>query len=113
MKKQNREFLAMSEKFLIEKLRSAFPEYNVYLNYETGSGIVDIAIPKVKLAISLDGSTFQDYISQKRGNYERDMKIMSLGWKSLRFVDTEVHDNIDSVLETILKQGKLYERCNG
>ena len=73
-----------------------------YRQKTIGNYIVDFYCPKRKLIIELDGG--QHY--QKTGQLydkERDTYLNKLGLLVLRFSDREVYENIEGVLETILK----------
>ena len=66
--------------------------------YSIGQYIIDFYCPKQKLAIELDGSQHLERIEydQCRSNY-----LQSLGLKVIRYNDTEVLRQLNSVLENI------------
>lgn len=70
--------------------------------YGVGKYVVDFYCPKLKLAIEVDGDSHfypgaQEY-DQKRQKY-----IESFGIRFLRCTNTDVYENIDGVLEEILR----------
>ena len=68
--------------------------------YSVGSFVVDFFSPEVKLGIELDGdSHFQ--VGAAEYDQKRQQFVESFGIKILRFLNTEVYDNLDGVLEVI------------
>ena len=63
--------------------------------------ILDFYCHKAKLAIELDG-LYHLSISQKKLDQERTNVILGLGVKELRFINSEVLENIDLVLDEVL-----------
>jgi very-short-patch-repair endonuclease len=78
------------------KFRRQFP----VLNY-----IIDFYCEEVKVAIEVDGS---QHVVNKVYDQKRDAQLNKMGIYILRFWDNEVLQNIDAVLEEILKA--CYER---
>ncbi|MEK9629626.1 MAG: endonuclease domain-containing protein [Nitrospinota bacterium] len=78
--------------------------------YSVKNYILDFYCPKAKLAIEVDGdSHFTD--TATHADKARQEFIEKLGIKFLRFTNDEVYENIDGVLEEILK--KLPPNDNG
>ncbi len=68
--------------------------------YGVGKFVLDFYSPEVKLGIELDGdSHFQE--GAKEYDDERQLFIESFGIKVLRFVNSEIRENLDGVLEAI------------
>jgi len=67
-----------------------------------GEYIVDFYCPKAKVIIELDGG--QHYLEDgEHRDMIRDKYLKSLGLKVLRYPDNEVLDNINLILEDILR----------
>ena len=67
-----------------------------------GSYIADFYIASAKLIIELDGS--QHYQTKgQASDVERDRYFSDLGFRVLRFSNTDVNENYDGVCEEILK----------
>ena len=66
-----------------------------------GSYILDFACREVKLAVEIDGSQHLDRLAQDR---ERTEFLESLGWRVIRFWNSEVSDNPDGVAEAIIRE---------
>jgi len=64
---------------------------------------IDFAFPHLKVAIEADGEAFHSSPKQIVHDKERDMKLAQLGWTVLRFKDSEIEDQIERVMSTILK----------
>lgn len=61
--------------------------------------IVDIAHRKAKLVVELDGSQHLEQTEQDRA---RTKYLEARGWMVLRFWNSEVHENVEGVVEKIL-----------
>jgi very-short-patch-repair endonuclease len=64
---------------------------------------IDFALPHLKIALEADGEAFHSSPKQLTHDKERDMKLSSLGWTVLRFTDSEIEDQVERVMSTILK----------
>jgi len=64
---------------------------------------IDFAFPHLKIAIEADGETFHSSPKQLAHDKERDMKLAQVGWTVLRFTDSEIEDQSERVMSTILK----------
>src|ERR1700710_941914 len=64
-----------------------------------GSYIVDLACREAKLAIELDGS---QHLEQGAYDEARTAFLKSLGWRVLRFWNSDVAENPEGVAEAIL-----------
>ncbi len=72
----------------------------VLRQYSVGSFVVDFYIPKIKLAIEVDGAT---HITDEELEHDRhrQSKIEKLGIKFVRFTNLEIYSDMDNVLEKI------------
>lgn len=80
--------------------RKQLKGFQFYRQKTIGNYIVDFYCPSGKLIIELDGS--QHFTENGiRKDKERDLYLMNLGFKVLRFPSTEVFSNIDGIVEEI------------
>ena len=86
-----------AERLLWVRLSSYRPRFT--RQHEDGDFILDLACRKVKLAIEFDGS---QHIASASYDSRRTTLLESLGWKVLRFWNSEVIANADGVAEAIL-----------
>jgi len=66
--------------------------------------IVDFYCPSKKLVIEIDGS--QHLERQKEYDLNRDYFLQKLGFKTLRFMDNEINNNLQGVLLKIISELK-------
>lgn len=101
-RKQLRNRMPLSEVILWSKLKNKQLEgYKFRRQYGIGRYVVDFYCPVVKLAIEIDGdSHFENEVEI----YDRDRQanIESVGVSFLRFTNSDVQNNLSSVLEKIL-----------
>jgi len=77
--------------------------YKFRRQYSVGPYIVDFYCPRLKLAIEVDGTShFRDEVAI-RYDRKRQKYIESFGLKFLRFTNSDIYENIDWVLEEILR----------
>jgi len=62
--------------------------------------VVDFYCPKLRLAIEVDGINHLGK-KQKLKDQKRQAEIESCGIKVLRFMNTDIYDNIDGVVEDL------------
>ncbi len=68
--------------------------------FSVGSFVIDFFSVEIKLGIELDGdSHFQ--VGATEYDRKREQFIQSFGIKTLRFLNTEIYDNLDGVMEMI------------
>lgn len=60
----------------------------------------DLANPELKIAVELDGSSHQTKIQKERDS-RKDQKFRELGWIVLRFPNSEVDNNLGSVIRAV------------
>ena len=66
-----------------------------------GSYILDFACREVKLAVEIDGSQHLGQVAQDR---ERTAFLESLGWRVIRFWNSDVTENPEGVAEAIIHE---------
>ena len=66
-----------------------------------GRYILDFACREARLAIEIDGSQHLDRAAQDE---ERTAFLESLGWRVIRFWNSEVSDNPEGVAEAIIRE---------
>lgn len=76
--------------------------YKFRRQFSAGPYIVDFYCPKIKLAIEVDGGS---HFTKDAAEYDaqRQKAIETTGIRFLRFTNLEVYQNINDVLETILR----------
>ena len=77
------------------------PQYEV--PYGGTTYLLDFAVPHLKIAIEADGEEFHSSPDKIEHDKGRDMKLAQIGWTVLRFSDSEIEDQIERVLSTIVK----------
>ncbi len=105
-----------SEKSKRQQLRGSLPQAEVWLwarlkrrqlleckfrrQYSVGAFVIDFYAPEVKLGIELDGDS---HFQAGAREYDRGRQafIESFGIKLMRFVNSEIYDNLDGVVEAI------------
>ncbi len=102
-RKSLRNQMTEAEKILWYYLRGKQLEgYKFRRQHSVGPYIVDFYCPRLKLVIEVDGdSHFQD--EAIRYDRKRQRYIESFGLKFLRFTNLDIYENIDGVLEEILR----------
>jgi BirA family biotin operon repressor/biotin-[acetyl-CoA-carboxylase] ligase len=68
--------------------------------HPVGNYILDLACRSVKLAIEIDGSQHIENV----GDAERTAFLERLGWKVIRFWNSEVAENPEGVAERIIEE---------
>lgn len=79
---------------LIRHHRPRFTRQHVVGRY-----IIDLACREAKLAVELDGS---QHLERSAEDQERTAFLESLGWRVIRFWNSEVSENPEGVAEAIL-----------
>ena len=101
-RKELRHNKTKEEKFLWASLRRKNLGYKFTRQYSIGPYILDFYCPKIRLAVELDGAVHSDKDS-KLYDKEREKYLNSVNIKVIRFWNSEVEENIEKVLERILK----------
>ncbi len=101
--RQLRENMTDAERHLWAKLRmKQLNGYQFYRQKPIGGYIVDFYCPRAKLGIEVDGG--QHFVGEKvEDDRIKDEHMISLGFKVLRFTNTEVLTNIEGVIERIIE----------
>ncbi|MFH1822075.1 MAG: endonuclease domain-containing protein [Patescibacteria group bacterium] len=97
-----------TEKIMWDKLRNRKLGEKFRRQYGIGHYIADFCCPIKKLIIEIDGEIHneQEQILQEQILYdqERSKDIKELGFKVIRFTNTEVKNNLDNVVNKIKKE---------
>ena len=93
------------ERKLFNGLRSR--DYFVTTQYNVGRYRLDMAILNLKIAIEADGKAYHSSPKQKAHDRKRDKYLRSQGWKVLRFSGSQIHNNLNNVLNRIDKEVNL------
>lgn len=102
--KENRKKSTAAEKILWQNLKARnLSRYKFRRQHPFDDIIIDFYCHELKLAIEVDGGYhFNDSSVQER-DFERDKKLALLGIKTLRFSNTQVIKELQTVLSTIKK----------
>jgi very-short-patch-repair endonuclease len=87
------------ERPLWRALRERCPDWKFRRQHPIGRRIADFACPARKLAIELDGSQHAERID---ADALRTAEIERYGYRVIRFWNSDVLENIEGVLETVL-----------
>jgi len=77
--------------------------YKFRRQFSVGPYVIDFYCPTLNLAVELDGDNhFRD--GAKRYDKRRQEYIESVGIAVVRFLNTDVYDNLDGVLEVFVRE---------
>jgi very-short-patch-repair endonuclease len=86
--------------------------YKFRRQYSVGRYVLDFYCPALRLGIELDGdSHFQEGAAQR--DQERDSYISSFGIRLVRFLNTDVFENMEGLLEVLLREIRVCEDDEG
>ena len=88
------------EKLLWQHLRKKQLSYTFYRQYSVGPYVLDFYCPKLRLAIEIDGAQHAEE-DGKLYDKERELYLVGLDVKTLRFWNSQVRANLEQVLEKI------------
>jgi len=88
------------ERVLWFALRERLPTWKFRRQHPIGRRVVDFACPERKLAIELDGG---QHALREEADERRGTELAQRGYHIIRFWNIDVLDNLDGVLETILR----------
>jgi very-short-patch-repair endonuclease len=88
------------ESRLWRALREKCPQWKFRRQHPIGKRVVDFACPERRLAIELDGG---QHAEQSEADELRSAELAQSGYRVIRFWNADVLQNIDGVLETILR----------
>lgn len=92
------------ERLLWSRLRNRqLLDFKFRRQYGIGAFVVDYCCPDCKLVIEADGDSHYLTEAVVKRDMERQKYIEDLGFIVLRFTNKEIIDNIDGVLEVILR----------
>ena len=78
-------------------------DYRFRRQYSVGNYVLDFYCPRLKFGIELDGdSHFRE--GAKQYDEQRQAYIESFGIRVVRFLNTDVYDNLDGVLEVLVSE---------
>jgi very-short-patch-repair endonuclease len=90
-----------AERKLWSRIRNDQLGVTIRRQHAIGNYIPDFCSPKAKLIIELDGS---QHFDQREYDAERTSYFESLGYKVLRFWNTDVMKDIESVIRAIMQE---------
>lgn len=91
-----------AERFLWQRLRGRqLGGYRFRRQVPIGSYIADFVSIDAKLVIELDGGQHQE---KRAYDERRDRFMKTLGYRIIRFWDTQIIEETDAVLETIMRE---------
>jgi very-short-patch-repair endonuclease/intein/homing endonuclease len=92
---------------LIQYVNNGIIKYQVVPQYAVKYGNIeypiDFAIPNLRIGIEADGEAFHSNEKQVTHDKERDMKLSQSGWTILRFKDSEIEEQVERVMSSIVK----------
>ncbi|MEK7615902.1 MAG: endonuclease domain-containing protein [Patescibacteria group bacterium] len=91
------------EKIIWEHLRKKKLGYLFWRQYSAGLYVLDFYCPKLRLAIEIDGLQHATR-DGKEYDEEREQYLLGLDIKMLRFWNSEVRANLETVLEKIKRE---------
>ena len=71
--------------------------------YSINKDTVDFYCPSIKLAIEVDGDSHM-YNKQQEKDLQKEGNLKKLNIKLIRYLNTDIYDNIEGVVEDIHKQ---------
>src|SRR4051812_1919230 len=93
------------EKLLWSHLRARQIEGHKFVaQFQVGGAIADFACRRAKLVVELDGG---QHAEAAEADAERTRIIEEHGYKLIRFWNSDVTENLDGVLETILQELRI------
>ena len=96
--------MPLAEQLLWSRLRhSQLSGYKFRRQQGIGKFIVDFYCPSDRLVIEVDGESHFVTDASRQYDAGRDLFLQSLGIRILRFLNTEIYTNLDSVVEVILQ----------
>lgn len=98
--------LTPEEKLIWQRLRKKQLGFMFWRQYSVGPYVLDFYCPKLRLAIEIDGAQHakKDDVEYDQ---EREQYLLGVDIKTLRFWNSEVRANVDSVLEKIKSEINL------
>src|SRR4051812_14142441 len=87
-----------------EILYNEFVSYGITpeLQYPARGYFIDLAFPKIKLAIEADGAEWHSTAKQISRDVGREIRLEKDGWTIVRFTGSEIHKNYKYIVSKIL-----------
>ncbi len=94
-----------TERLLWSRIRNRqLAGYKFIAQFQVGDAIADFACRSARLVVELDGGHHADSIE---ADAERTHIIEAHGYRVVRFWNSDVMNNLDGVLETILEELRI------
>jgi len=71
--------------------------------YSIDNDTVDFYCPSIRLAIEVDGDSHM-YKKQQDKDLRKEENLKTLGIRLVRYLNTDIYDNIEGVIEDLYKQ---------
>jgi very-short-patch-repair endonuclease len=108
LRKKLRKDQPSTERLLWSRLRNRqMLGFKFRRQYSIGQYIVDSCCPEAKLIIELDGESHFVNAEAKENDKIRQNYLEQLGFRVLRFTNTELSENFEGVLESIANYLKV------
>ena len=97
----------LSEVLLWRQIRAKKLGYNFYRQKPLGNYIVDFYCPALKLVVEIDGSSHNE--KQEYDRF-RDEFLRTTGLQTIHFLDGDIKDNLDGVINLLKEKISLCKR---
>jgi very-short-patch-repair endonuclease len=98
-----RKNMTEAERVFWQRIRGKqLKDHQFYRQKNIGNYIVDFYCPAAELIVEIDGGQHHSDIGNEKDKI-RDSYLNQLGFRVLRFSDSEVFENMDGVLEKVLE----------
>jgi very-short-patch-repair endonuclease len=77
--------------------------------YEIAPYRVDFALPEQQLVIELDGYRYHTPVEHRLNDVRRERDLQAQGWRVIRFLGTEIHQDLDACITQIKQIAGLEE----
>ncbi len=102
MARSLRKRAAPAETLLWKAIRNrALGGFKFRRQHPVGPYVLDFACQECKVAVELDGLS---HLRTKENDKARTLFLEELGWRVIRFWNTEIYDDYDQVLEAIYRK---------
>lgn len=110
MANNTKDFVSKLQLNFYELVKTEFPDQDFVLQHNFKFYVIDVAIPKLKIAIEVDGDFWHvneskgytiKYDCQKKNKANDKRKnsfILNRGWSLIRFWESDINEDIDSCL---------------
>ena len=97
----------LSEVLLWRQIKTKKLGYNFYRQKPLGNYIVDFYCPALKLVVEIDGSSHNE--KQEYDRF-RDEFLRTTGLQTIHFLDGDIKDNLDGVINLLKEKISLCKR---